>query len=168
MSTGSKAFLPAQIGMHHVALDRTGPHDRHFDHQIVEFLGPQPRQHRHLRAAFHLEDADGVGARQHVVDRGLVLGDVRKLYRFPVMLRDQIEPPAQARQHAKAEHVDLEDVQSVEVVLVPFDHRPLFHGGVLDRNDFVELRFRNDKAADVLGKMPRELHAAPWPARASG
>ena len=29
---------PLQIGMHHAALDGPGPHDRHFHHQIVEFL----------------------------------------------------------------------------------------------------------------------------------
>ncbi|GAV36889.1 hypothetical protein ROTAS13_04578 [Roseomonas sp. TAS13] len=49
-----------QIGMHHVALDRAGPHDRHLDHQVVELPGAQARQHVHLRPAFHLEDADGI------------------------------------------------------------------------------------------------------------
>ena len=33
---GSLPFTPAQIGMHHVALDRPGPHDRDFDDEIVE------------------------------------------------------------------------------------------------------------------------------------
>ncbi len=33
------AGAAAQIGMHHVALDRAGPHDRDLDHQIVEFRG---------------------------------------------------------------------------------------------------------------------------------
>ena len=37
--------------MHHVALDRAGPDDRHLDHQVVECPRLQPRQHRHLRAA---------------------------------------------------------------------------------------------------------------------
>ena len=27
---------PAQVGMHHVALDRPRPHDRHLDHEVVE------------------------------------------------------------------------------------------------------------------------------------
>ncbi len=54
--------------MHHVALDRPRPHDRDFDDEIVEALRLQPRQHRHLRAAFDLEHADRIGARQHVVD----------------------------------------------------------------------------------------------------
>ena len=62
------AVAAPQIGMHHVALDRAGPHDRHLDDEIVEFARPQTRQHVHLRAAFHLEHADGVGLAQHVVD----------------------------------------------------------------------------------------------------
>ncbi len=51
------ARAPAQIGMDHVALDRPGADDRDLDHQIVEFLGLQARQHRHLAPALDLEDA---------------------------------------------------------------------------------------------------------------
>jgi hypothetical protein len=58
--------------MHHSALHRARPHDRDFDHQVVEALRPQ-RQHRHLRARFHLEHAHAVAVAQHVVGR-LVLG----------------------------------------------------------------------------------------------
>ena len=60
---------PAQIGMHHVALDRPRAHDRDLDDEIVEFARAQPRQHRHLGAALDLEHADRVRARQHAVDR---------------------------------------------------------------------------------------------------
>ena len=30
------SMAAAQVGMHHVALDRSGAHDRHFDHQVVK------------------------------------------------------------------------------------------------------------------------------------
>ena len=62
------AHSAAQIGMHHVALNGAGPHDRDLDDEIVEARGPEPRQHRHLRAAFDLEDAHRVGARDHRID----------------------------------------------------------------------------------------------------
>ena len=68
-----QALPPAQIGMHHVALDRAGPHDRHFDDEIVEIRRLQPRQHGHLRAAFHLEHAERIRPLQHAID-GRVLG----------------------------------------------------------------------------------------------
>jgi hypothetical protein len=66
-------LLPAaQIGMHHVALDRARPHDRDFDDEIVEFLRLQTRQHRHLRAAFDLKYAERVGALQHAINGGVL------------------------------------------------------------------------------------------------
>ncbi len=67
-----QSLLPPQIGMHHVALDRPGPDDRNFNHQVIKFLRLQPRQHRHLRAAFDLEHADGVGALTSCRKRRLV------------------------------------------------------------------------------------------------
>jgi hypothetical protein len=80
----------AQIGMHHVALDRARPHNRDFDDEIVETFRPQPRQHRHLRAALDLEHADRVGARQHLIDgRGIlrsILRDGRQRIILAVML----------------------------------------------------------------------------------
>ena len=46
---------PAQIRVHHVALDRAGPDDRDLDHEVVEFARAQARQHRHLGSAFDLK-----------------------------------------------------------------------------------------------------------------
>jgi hypothetical protein len=44
--------------VHHVALDRARPHDRDLDDEVVEFARFEPRQHRHLGAAFDLEHAE--------------------------------------------------------------------------------------------------------------
>ena len=62
------AVSAPQIGMHHVALDRAGPHDRDFDNKIVECPRLQPRQHVHLRAAFDLEYAERLAPLQHPVN----------------------------------------------------------------------------------------------------
>ncbi len=43
------AITAAQIGMHHVALYRTGTDDRNLDHQVVVVARFQARQHGHLR-----------------------------------------------------------------------------------------------------------------------
>ena len=64
--------------MNHAALDRPGPHDRDLDHQVVELLGLQPRQHRHLGPTLDLEDADRVGMLDHVVGGGVFGGDGRE------------------------------------------------------------------------------------------
>ena len=87
LSTDSDRLLlcrAAQIGMHHVALDRSGPHDRHLDDEIVELLWLQPRQHAHLRAAFDLEHAERIRAAEHAVDGGIFGRDGgRASHRFP-------------------------------------------------------------------------------------
>src|SRR5512144_1995112 len=66
---------------------------------------------------------------------------------------DQIERLAQARQHAESEHVDLENTQRVEIVLVPLDEGAVVHRSIADRHHLVEPAARDDEAADMLGKM---------------
>ena len=155
--------------MHHVALDRPRPHDRDLDDEIVEFLRLEARQHRHLRAALDLEHAERVGALQHAVDGLFFLRDRRereeaffvaalrrRAKRQAVMRLGELERLAQAGQHAEPEHVDLEDAERVEIVLVPFDEGAVLHRAVADRHHLVEPAAGDDEAADVLGEMARE------------
>ena len=150
------AVAPAQIRMHHVALDRPRPHDRNFDDEIVEALRLQARQHRHLRPALDLEHADRVGARQHLVDRSVVLRQRGERIGLAVMLLQEIKPAAQAAQHAKREHIDLHEPERVDIVLVPFDEGAIVHGGIADRHRLVERRAGEHEAADMLRQMARE------------
>ena len=73
-----------------------------------------------------------------------------------VVLLDQVEALAQAGQHAEAQHVDLVDLERVEIVLVPFDDGAIVHGRVLDRHQLVEPAFGEHEAADMLREMARE------------
>ena len=75
---------------------------------------------------------------------------------FAVMLAHQIECLAQARQHAEPEHIDFQNAQRVEIVLVPFDEGAVIHRRIADRHDFVESAASNDEAADMLGEVARE------------
>ena len=72
-------FLPtaaaAEVGMHHVSLNRPGSDDGHFNRQLVEILCPQPREHAHLSPAFDLKDADRIGAADHLVNARVFGGD---------------------------------------------------------------------------------------------
>jgi hypothetical protein len=131
-------FPPAQIGMHHVALDRAGAHDRHFDDQIVEGFGLNARQHRHLRTRFDLEHADRVGLLDHRVGLGVLGRDRREIETYSLVLVEQIEGAPQTAEHAEAEHVHLHEVERGDVVLVPFDDSTALHCGRLDRHEFVE------------------------------
>jgi hypothetical protein len=65
--------------MHHVADDRPGTDDRHFHDEVVKARWLEPRQGGHLRPRLHLEDADGVGLLQQVVDERVVGRDVREI-----------------------------------------------------------------------------------------
>ena len=150
------AVAPAQIGMHHVALDRPRPHDRDLDDEIVEASRLQARQHRHLGAALDLEHADGIGARKHLVDRAVVLRQRGERIRLTVMLLDEIEPAPQAAQHAERQHIDLHQAERVDIVLIPFDEGALVHGGIADGHGLVERRPSEHEAADVLREVARE------------
>ena len=144
--------------MHHVALNGPRPHNRDFDHEIIETLRRQARQHRHLRAAFDLKHADGIRAADHLVGRGIFGGYGREIESDAFGCFQQIKGAAHAAQHAEAQHVDLHEFQRIDIVLVPFDHLPVFHGGRFDRHHLVKPVQRQHEAAGMLRQMPRRAH----------
>ncbi len=143
--------------MHHAALDRPGPHDRDLDHQVVIAARPQPRQHAHLRAALDLEGADGVGTADHLVGGCIVARDVLHREAAVELVADEFERAPQRTEHAEREHVDLDQAQFVEIVLVPLDHAAALHRGHLDRHQLLDLIAGDDESARVLAQMPREV-----------
>ena len=142
--------------MDHVALDRPGPDDRHLDDEVVELARPEARQHGHLRPALDLEDAEGIGAAEHVVDGRVLVLDRGQRRRPAVVLPHEVEGAADAGEHAEGEDVDLEHADRVEVVLVPFDVGAVLHRRVHDRHHLVEPVAGHDEAADMLGEMAGE------------
>ena len=142
--------------MHHVALDGAGPHDRHLDDEIVEASRLQARQHVHLRAALDLEDADGLGPAQHVVDGGILARQRRERPTLVLVCRDQVEGAADTGEHPEAKHIDFQQPDRGEIVLVPFDERAVLHGRIADWNSFHERAARQHEAADMLGEMTRK------------
>ncbi len=97
-----------------------------------------------------------IGAAQHRVDRGVLGRQRRHRERPAVVALDQREGLADAGQHAERQHVDLEDAERIEIVLVPLDEGALGHRGVEHRHDLIEPRAGQDEAADVLREMARE------------
>ena len=151
-----QAAAPAQIRMHHVALDRPRAHDRDLDHEVVEAPRLEARQHGHLRPALDLEHADAVRPAQHVVDRGILGRHGGEVELSAVVPREQVERLADAGQHAERQHVDLEDAERVQIVLVPLDDGALGHRGVDHRHHLVEPAPGQHEAADVLREVARE------------
>src|SRR3546814_17907182 len=87
---------------------------------VVEIAGLEPRQHGHLRPAFHLEHADRIGLAEHVVDGGIVLRHGGEIELAPPMPADEGEALCHAGQPAHRQHVSLQHYQLVELDLVPF------------------------------------------------
>jgi len=145
------AAAATKIGVNHVALDRSGPHDRHLDDEVVEATRTEPRQHVHLSAAFNLKDTNRIGPAEHVVN-GLVLGGYggkRTGQSIPAF--HQLETFADAGEHAQAEDIHLEDAQCINVILVPFDDGSILHGSVADGHGFRQRPLGEYEAADMLG-----------------
>jgi hypothetical protein len=155
------AVAATQIGMDHVALNRTGTDDGHLDHQVVEALRFHARQEVHLRPALDLEDADGIGPAQHVVNAPVFRRHRRQREVAAVGAADQVEGLVDTRQHAEPQHVDLEDPQGVEVVLVPLDDGAALHRRVLDRHHLAERAAGDDEAAHMLGEMAGKADELP-------
>src|SRR5579883_2052416 len=152
---------PAKIGMNHIALDGTRADDRHLDHEIEELPGLQSRQHAHLCTALDLEHADRIGMLQHLVDFRLLLRHGVDHIAPAIVTIDQIEGAANAAQHAEPENIDLQDIERIEIVLVPFDDSTVLHRRILDRDQFLERPARDDEAADMLGEMTGEIDELP-------
>ena len=76
--------------------------------------------------------------------------------RPPVEALHEIERAADAGEHAERQHVDLEQAQRVEVVLVPLDHGAIGHRGVLDRHQAREPPRVDHEAARVLREVARK------------
>ena len=122
--------------MDHAALDRTGTYDCHLDHQVVKAARPQPGEHGHLGPALDLENTDRIGPACHLVNGGIFRRDGRQRQAPSIMILDQVKAFVDGRQHAETEAVHLEDAEGVQIILVPFDHGSVGHGGVLDGDDF--------------------------------
>ena len=133
-----------------------GADDGDLDHQVIEIARPHPGQEVHLGPALDLEDAQAVRLAQHVVGRGVVLGHGRQRQPRALVRGQEVEGLADARQHAQRQHVDLQDAQRVDVVLVPLDDRPILHRGVLDGAKLVQPPGGDDEAADMLGEVAGE------------
>ena len=73
------------------------------------------------------------------------------------MPAQQVEGAAQAGQHAEAQHIDLEDAERVDVVLVPFEDGAALHGGVGHHGELDQRPAGDDEAADMGGGMAGEV-----------
>src|SRR5690554_1305251 len=71
------------------------------------------------------------------------------------MLSQQLESAPHAGQHTKGEHIDLHELESIDVVLVPLYNLAVLHGGGFNGNKFIKPVTGEHETARMLGKMAR-------------
>src|SRR5450830_829747 len=105
--------------MNHPALNWTRTNDGNLNDEVVKRAGLKPRQHRHLRTRLDLEYTYSVGLANHLVCRGVLSRNVAEFEPRSTLLRYKVKCTPDTRQHPKFEHVDFEETDGIDVVLVP-------------------------------------------------
>ena len=95
-------------------------------------------------------------ALDHRVRRRISGGIVAERSRPSRCARSRSKRLAHAGQHAQREHVDLQQPEHVEVVLVPLDDGAIVHRRVLDRHQRAQRCFGDHETAGMLRQMPRK------------
>ena len=148
---------PAQIGMHHAALDGPRAHDGHLDDQVVELarlagaaawtsaraIPPGTRRWCRRAKSSRRRAASSFGTSASV-------NDLRR------KSATSASPRRSADNMPRPSTSTFEQPELVEIVLVPFDDRAIRHGGVFDGHQLFEQPLRDHEAADVLGQVPRK------------
>ena len=151
------ALPPVEEGLDHSAHDGAGPDDGHLNHDVVERRRRIARQRRHLRAAFHLEHADGVCLVEHFVDQRIGLRQMRQIDVDALALEDHGEGLFDRLQHAETEQIDFDDAEIRAVVFVPLnDHAPR-HRRRLQRHDLIEPSSGHDHPPGVLPEVAGKI-----------
>ena len=155
--TSSRPWRRCNEWIHHLADDGAGADDGDLHHDVVETLGAQARKARHLRAAFDLEHADGVGLLQGGIDLRIVGGKMRQVDFFVIVVADEFDGIFEHGHHAEAEQIDFDDAHVGAIFFIPLHDDAAGHGGGFERDDGIELSLADDHAAGVLAEMARQI-----------
>ena len=146
--------------MHHLTHDGTGADDGDLHHEVIHLTRCVARDGSHLRAAFHLKHAHGVGLAQripHVLCVFLSLGQLCQIHGFVVVFGDQPETVLHDGHHAQSQQIDLHQAEIVAVFFIPLHHAAAGHGGALQRHHAIQVSLADHHAAGVLPKMTRQI-----------
>ena len=140
----------------HVGLDRAGAEQRDVDDEVVEPARPELADELALARALDLEHAQGAGGADQLVGGGVVVRHLRLVVEVDLLARDPRhlgDGVRHRRLHADAEHVELEEAQGLDVVLVELAHREA-DPARLDRGAVEQARVGQHDAARVQRDVP--------------
>ncbi len=139
-----------------VPLDRAGPDDRDFHHQVVQVLRPRLGERLHLGPALDLEDAHGIGCLEHREDFRDLLRQAIEVEADGTVVLDELERLIHRREHPETQQVQLDQLERLDVALVELDDHPIRHRRPLKRGDVDEWRRSHEHPARVDGEVARE------------
>ena len=118
----------------------------------ISLPGSMLRQRSHLRTAFDLKHADGVGTLNGPINIVIFrqLGEVNPV---AIELGNQVEAICENSHHAQAKQIDLDDVHVCTILFVPLDDRPTWHGRAFQRHNLIELSLTDHHATAMLPKV---------------
>ncbi|VCU09306.1 hypothetical protein RHODGE_RHODGE_02480 [Rhodoplanes serenus] len=143
------ALLPVLAGA--VGRDvghRARPVERHERHQILQPIGPHVDQGAAHAGAFHLEHADRLAARQHVVGLLVVDRDVGEID-VDATPPQQLHGGVEGGQRLQAEEVELHEARLLHPFHVELGDRHVGLRVAIERHQLVEMAVADDDAGGV-------------------
>ena len=120
------ALLGLEVGRDHVALDRPGPEQRDVGDDVLKRVQAGLADQLALTRRLDLEAAEGLRLRDHLERRRVVEGHLHlvvEVEAHSLEPRDLVDRVRHRRLHPDAEHVELEQPEVLDVVLVELAHR---------------------------------------------
>ena len=158
------ALSGAQEGRDHVGLHRAGTEERDVDDDVVEVVGCELADELALPGRLDLETAERARGLDEGVRRRVVEGDGIEVDAFAVDALDLGDGMGEGGLHAHAQDVELEQPESLDVVLVEGAHRIALRAG-LDRRAVEEGGVGEEHTArvhgDVAGQAVEALDQVP-------
>ena len=127
---------------------RTRAIQRHQRDDVLETVGPHVDQRPPHALAFHLEHADHVAARQHLVARGIVERQGREID-LDVALLQQFHGDIEHGQRLQAEEVEFDEAGGLDPFHVELGHRHVGFRIAVERHQFAERPVRYHDAGGV-------------------
>src|ERR1700692_4813156 len=129
------ALAAPQKWIQHLSNDWAWPDDSDLHDNVIKTLWPESGKTRHLRAAFHLKQPDGVGFLQRLVDQRVVLRQMREVDFFTICVADELDGVLEHGHHAEPQQIHFDDPHVGAVFLVPLDDAEYWHCCWLGGND---------------------------------
>src|ERR1700680_3941422 len=151
------ALAAPQKWIQHLTDYGTWTDDRDLHDDVIKTVWPEAGKTRHLRAAFHLKQPDGVGFLQRLINQRVVLRQMREVDFFAICVADELDGGLEHGHHAEPQQIHFDDPHVGAVFLVPLDDDASWHCCRLEGNDGIELALADNHAAGMLAEMAWQI-----------